>query len=115
MLLAPEADLRTDLPKYRIYVNGELIDEPTDITKYWQSNLVSFLLGCSRSFVWAMRSVQLSWREYGPYRSTIPCVPAGPFHGQMVVTPRAFFDAKSAIRAFKYLHDIPSCMAHQSS
>src|SRR5262245_20841984 len=30
-LAAPEADLRTDLPRYRVYRNGGLVDEPTSL------------------------------------------------------------------------------------
>jgi uncharacterized protein YcsI (UPF0317 family) len=111
--IAPDADIRTDLPGYRVYENGEIIDEPTDIVKYWKDDLVGFMLGCSRSFVWAMRAANLSWREYGPYPTTIPCKSAGRFHGHMVVTPRAFFDAKSAVRAVQissrhiYMHGAP--------
>ncbi len=33
-VVAPGADLRTDIPRYRVYENGQLIDEPTDISSY---------------------------------------------------------------------------------
>src|ERR1700733_15396939 len=33
--VAAGADLRSDLPCYRVYRSGELIDEPTDVTRYW--------------------------------------------------------------------------------
>ena len=36
-LVAPEVDLRTDLPRYRVFQDGELIEEPTDIIKYRRS------------------------------------------------------------------------------
>src|ERR1700681_4523082 len=42
-LIAPGADLRTDLPCYRVWRNGELVEEPTDVRKYWRDDLVSFL------------------------------------------------------------------------
>src|SRR6267154_5445657 len=32
-LVAPGADLRTDVPCYRVFRNGELIEEPTDLRK----------------------------------------------------------------------------------
>src|SRR5262249_17234290 len=48
--LAPGADLRTDLPRYRVYRHGVLVDEPLDIQSYWRADLVAFLLGCSFSF-----------------------------------------------------------------
>src|SRR5208282_5522536 len=49
-LVAPGADLRTDLPRYRIYQNGELVEEPTDLLRCWRDDLVAFLLGCSFTF-----------------------------------------------------------------
>lgn len=98
-LMAPEADLRTDLPKYRIFKDGEITDEPTDILKYWRDDLIAFLLGCSRSFVWALRAANVPYRRYGAYQTTIQCVPAGRFHGHLVVTVRAFYNAHDAVRA----------------
>jgi hypothetical protein len=52
--VAPGADLRTDLPRYRIYKDGVMADEVTDITPFWRDDLVSFLLGCSFTFEWAL-------------------------------------------------------------
>src|SRR5437763_3365760 len=48
--VAPGADLRTDLPRYRVYCNGELVPEPTDVRESWRDDLVAFLLGCSLTF-----------------------------------------------------------------
>src|ERR671925_2120393 len=45
-LVAPGADLRTDLPRYRVYRDGELVDEPTALGGWWRDDLVAFLLGC---------------------------------------------------------------------
>src|SRR3990167_5693246 len=50
MLTAPGADLRTDLPKYRIYRDGKFVQEVTDLLGVWTSDLVAFLLGCSFTF-----------------------------------------------------------------
>src|SRR5437763_746740 len=44
---APGADLRTDLPRYRVYRDGVLVEEPTDLKRWWRNDLVGFLLGCS--------------------------------------------------------------------
>ena len=52
--VAPGADLRTDIPRYRIYKDGVLADEVTDATPYWRDDLVAFLLGCSFTFEWAL-------------------------------------------------------------
>src|SRR5207249_6093274 len=49
-LVAPGADLRTDLPRYRVFQNGELVDEPTDLNRHWRDDLVGFLIGCSLTF-----------------------------------------------------------------
>jgi len=97
--MASETDLRTDIPKYRVWRKGELIDEPNDVIEYWQDDLVIFLLGCSRNFIWGLRAANISCRRYGPYPTTIPCVPAGRFHGNMVVTVWAFANTYDAVRA----------------
>src|SRR6476660_3092219 len=49
-LVAPGADLRTDLPRYRVLRKGELVEEPTDLKRWWRDDLVGFLLGCSFTF-----------------------------------------------------------------
>jgi uncharacterized protein YcsI (UPF0317 family) len=92
--VAPGADLRTDIPRYRIYRNGELADETPDATAYWREDLVAFLLGCSFTFEWALLEAGIPLRhiEHGRnvamWRTSIPCRPAGIFHGQMVVSMR---------------------------
>lgn len=93
-LFAPEADLRTDLPKYRIWKNGELVTEPTDIRDVWRDDFVSFLIGCSFTFEAAMldaglpvRHVELD-RNVPMYRTNRPCQPAGRFSGPLVVSMR---------------------------
>ena len=92
--VAPGADLRTDIPRYRIYRDGVLVDETTEVTTYWREDLVAFLLGCSFTFEWALleAGVPLRHLEQGRnvamWRTSIPCRPAGIFHGQMVVSMR---------------------------
>jgi uncharacterized protein YcsI (UPF0317 family) len=98
-LVAPEADLRTDLPKYRVFQDGTLIDEPTDISSYWRDNLVAFVIGCSLSFDWALLAANIQFRLIGAYTTSIQCVPAGRFHGSMVVTIRLFKTSYDAVRA----------------
>ena len=49
-LAAPGADLRYDIPKYRIYRHGEMAEEVATLEQYWRDDLVAFLLGCSFSF-----------------------------------------------------------------
>lgn len=92
--VAPGADLRTDLPRYRVWKHGELVDEVTDVRAYWRDDLVAFLLGCSFTFEWALleAGIRLWHIEHGRnvamYRTTVACRPAGVFHGPMVVSMR---------------------------
>jgi uncharacterized protein YcsI (UPF0317 family) len=91
---APHADLRTDLPRYRIYRQGELVDEPTSIERYWSDDLVAFLLGCSFTFEQGLLAAGIPLRHHecggnvAMYRTTVACRPAGRFHGPLVVSMR---------------------------
>jgi uncharacterized protein YcsI (UPF0317 family) len=98
---APEADLRTDLPKYKVFKNGEIIDEPTDIIQYWEEDLVAFLLGCSTNFDYILRNAKVQYRYIGDHTTNIDCVPAGCFHGTMVVSTRLFKTSHDAVRAIQ--------------
>lgn len=111
-MLAADADLRTDLPRYRIWRNGELIAEPTDITDYWQPDFVSFLIGCSFTFEDALlragvpvRHIELQ-RNVPMYRTNVPCSPAGVFHGPLVVSMRPLKPA-DAVRAVQITSRFP--------
>ena len=92
--VAPGADLRTDIARYRIYKDGVLADEVTDATPYWRDDLVAFLLGCSFTFEWALleAGIRLWHVEHGKnvamWRTSIECRSAGVFHGPMVVSMR---------------------------
>lgn len=92
--LAPDADLRTDLPRYRVWHDGELIDEPTEVLSHWRGDLVSFLIGCSFTFEWALSEAGVPLRhiEQGcnvpMYVTDRDCRPAGRLHGPMVVSMR---------------------------
>ena len=111
--LAPDADLRTDLPQYRVWRNGELVDEPTEITRYWQDDFVSFLIGCSFTFEDALlragvpvRHIELG-RNVPMYLTNLECVPAGVFHGPLVVSMRPMKPAE-AVRAVQITSRFPS-------
>lgn len=99
--VAPQADLRSDLPKYRVFKNGEIVDEPTDIIRYWRDDLVAFVLGCSLSFEWTLRDADIAFRFPGAYATSIDCIPAGIFHGPLVATCRLFESAGDAVRAIQ--------------
>ncbi len=92
--VAPGADVRTDIPRYRVWRYGELIEEPTDIRHRWRDDLVAFLLGCSFTFENALAQAGLPVRhiEQGSnvpmFRTNIACASAGAFRGSMVVSMR---------------------------
>jgi uncharacterized protein YcsI (UPF0317 family) len=92
--LAPGADLRTDVPLYRVYRNGELSDETDSLSAYWRDDLVSFLLGCSFTFEHPLLAagIRLKHWELGcnvpMYITNRACKPAGRFQGPMVVSMR---------------------------
>ena len=100
--LGADLDIRTDLPRYRLWRDGTLVEEPTDISTHWRSDLVAFVLGCSFSFEEALMSEGLAIRhiEQGcnvpMYRTNVPCTPAGPFAGPLVVSMRPFKPADAA-------------------
>lgn len=92
--VALEADLRSDLPKYRIYRYGKLDAEVTQITDFWQDDVVAFLLGCSYTFEAALLAAGIpvrhikEGRNVPMYITNIECTPAGRFRGPMVVSMR---------------------------
>jgi uncharacterized protein YcsI (UPF0317 family) len=100
-LVAPGADLRTDLPRYRVYRNGELLEEPTDLLAWWRDDLVAFVIGCSFTFENALQQAGLPVRHIEAgcnvpmYRTNIPCRPAGVFRGPMVVSMRPMTPAQA--------------------
>jgi uncharacterized protein YcsI (UPF0317 family) len=102
--VAPDADLRTDLPRYRIWENGRLVDEPTDIVDRWRDDFVSFVIGCSFTFEAALQREGVPVRHIDlgcnvpMYRTNIACEAAGRFHGPLVVSMRPLKPA-DAIRA----------------
>ncbi|MDA0833740.1 MAG: putative hydro-lyase [Planctomycetota bacterium] len=110
---AQDADLRTDVPKYRVWVDGELTDEPTDITDLWRDDFVSFVIGCSFTFETAMLRAGLPVRhiERGcnvpMFRTNVACHPSGRFHGPLVVSMRPLTPA-DAIRAVQVTSRYPS-------
>jgi uncharacterized protein YcsI (UPF0317 family) len=101
---APGADLRTDVPRYRVYRHGEPDGEPTDVRAEWREDLVAFLIGCSFTFERALLAEGLPVRhiEQGVnvpmYRTSRGCHPAGRFAGPLVVSMRPM-TPEQAIRA----------------
>ncbi len=108
-----DIDIRTDVPRYRVFKDGQLSDEPTDIRKFWSDDLVAFVLGCSFSFEKPMLEAGLHLQHLHRnttvpmYRTNINCVPAGRFDGNMVVSMRPFAPA-DAIRAVQITSRYPA-------
>lgn len=106
-------DIRTDVPKYRVWRNGELAEEVSDIQSLWRDDLVTFLIGCSFSFEEALLADGLEIRNITEgrnvpmYDTNIPCAPAGRFNGNMVVSMRPFNPA-DAIRMIQICSRFPS-------
>ena len=111
--LGQDLDIRTDLPKYRVWRHGELIEEPRQIAHVWRDDLVIFALGCSFSFEQALieDGIELRHLTRGTnvpmYRTDIRCTPAGPFAGPLVVSMRPLAPA-DAIRAVQITSRFPS-------
>ena len=99
--IARGADLRTDVPRYRVFENGELKAEVEDVSDYFDDGMVSFLLGCSFSFENAMLANGLPIRNMeeaknvSMYITNIQCRSAGPFSAPQVVTMRPMTPAQT--------------------
>jgi uncharacterized protein YcsI (UPF0317 family) len=97
-------DIRTDIPRYRVFRDGVLVDRPTDIGSLWRDDLVTFVLGCSFSFEEALIEAGVPLRHIGEgsnvpmYRTNIATAEAGRFKGELVVSMRPMTPA-NAIRA----------------
>ena len=111
--LGEDLDIRSDLPRYRVWRRGELLEEPTDLFHVWRGDLVSFALGCSFSFEHALLDDGIELRHIScgsnvpMYRTNIPCAPAGPFAGPLVVSMRPL-RPEDAIRAIQITSRFPS-------
>ena len=96
--MAQYGDICTDFPKYRIWKNGVLEKEVTDISEYWQDDFVYFLIGCSFSFESELLEAEVPVRHIEENRNVpmfntnIALEPAGKFHGNMVVSMRPIPD-----------------------
>jgi uncharacterized protein YcsI (UPF0317 family) len=112
-LLGEDLDIRTDIPRYRVWKDGVMVEEPQDILRWWRDDLVAFVIGCSHSFEEALIEDGLRIRhiERGStvpmYRTSVACAPAGPFAGPMVVSMRPFSPA-DAIRAIQITTRFPA-------
>jgi len=108
-----DVDIRTDVPQYRVWKNGECIDEPLDVKSYWNDDLVTFILGCSMSFELPLieAGIQMPHIKNDTtvpmYRTNIDSEPAGQFSGKLVVSMRPL-NAKDAIRSIQISSRFPA-------
>lgn len=111
--LGQDIDIRTDVPRYRVWRDGDIEQEPTDISTLWRDDLVTFVLGCSFSFEQALLQAGLPLRHVAQgknvamYRTNMATQPAGVFNGPMVVSMRPF-KAAAAIRAIQVTSRFPN-------
>ena len=92
--LAPGADVRTDLPRYRVFRNGECVDQSDSVESHWHDDSVAFLIGCSFTFEFALLAAGIpvrhieEGRNVPMYQSNLSCTPVGRFNTDMVVSMR---------------------------
>jgi uncharacterized protein YcsI (UPF0317 family) len=92
--IGQDSDIRTDLPRYKVFHHGELVEEPENLLGVWREDFVSFLLGCSFSFETALMAAGIRIKHIDldlrcpVYSTNIPCRPAGIFQGNMAVSMR---------------------------
>lgn len=108
-----DIDIRTDIPRYRVFENGVCVDEPTDIRDRWTDSMVAFVLGCSFSFEAPLLDAGIPMHHIENdttvpmYRTNIDCVPAGRFSGKMVTSMRMMTPA-DAIRSIQITSRFPN-------
>ncbi len=111
--LGADLDLRTDLPRYRVWRDGEVVDEPKDVRGLWRSDLVGFVIGCSFTFEEGLVAEGITprhmreGRNVSMYRTSLPTTPAGRFGGPLVVSMRPLRPA-DAIRAVQITSRYPA-------
>jgi uncharacterized protein YcsI (UPF0317 family) len=110
--LGEDLDIRSDVPRYRVFRDGKLAGEVENLSELWRDDLVTFILGCSFSFEEALMAAGLPLRyvEEGRnvpmYRTSVDTAPAGRFRGKLVVSMRPFKPA-DAIRAIEITSRYP--------
>ncbi|CCM79843.1 putative hydro-lyase [Rhizobium mesoamericanum] len=111
--LGADLDIRTDVPRYRVWEKGVLVDEPQDVTGVWREDLVTFAIGCSFSFEEALLAAGVpvrhieEGRNVPMFRSSIETAPSGVFSGPLVVSMRPMLP-EDAIKAVQITGRFPS-------
>jgi uncharacterized protein YcsI (UPF0317 family) len=124
--LGTDVDVRTDAPRYKVFRDGVITDEPTDILEVWRDDLVAFAIGCSFSFEEALLEAGLRLRHHDEgrnvpmYKTRLETNATARFSGPLVVSMRPFQPA-DAIRAiqvtsrFPGVHGAPVHIGHPES
>lgn len=111
--VAPDGDIATDVPKYRVYKHGKMVEERTDIRDLWHTDSVGFLIGCSFTFERALldNGIPIRHIEEGRnvpmFKTNIACEKAGVFEGPLVVSMRPVPE-KDVVRAVQVTSRYPS-------
>jgi uncharacterized protein YcsI (UPF0317 family) len=110
--LGSDIDIRTDIPTYNIFRNGELSEQVTNIKDLWRDDFITFVLGCSYTFEHALMNEGVRLRHIDEdktvpmYCTNIQTTPAGPFSGSTVVSMRSL-SVEKAIRAIEITSRFP--------
>jgi len=100
--LGADLDLRTDLPRYRVWRDGKLAAESMDVSHLWRDDLVAFVLGCSFTFEDALVAEGIplkhldARKNVAMYKTNVECESVGTFSGPLVVSMRPFNRANAA-------------------
>ncbi|WP_282608743.1 putative hydro-lyase [Pelagibius sp. Alg239-R121] len=116
--LGRDIDIRTDLPRYRVFHNGVYDEETTNIVELWSDDFMTFVIGCSFTFEQALQDNGVAVRNIDDelnvpmFRTNIETMPAGPFCGPLIVTMRPVKTelvpaAFEATRPFTHSHGVP--------
>jgi uncharacterized protein YcsI (UPF0317 family) len=111
--LGRDFDVRTDLPRYRVWRDGEIVEEPREILGLWREDFVAFVLGCSYSFEQALIEAGIRLRHWDRgqnppyYRTSVETDPVGPFSGKLIVSMRPL-PPRDAIRAVQITSRYPT-------
>ncbi len=97
--VAADLDIRTDVCGYKVFRDGVCVDRVTDLKALWRDDLVTFVLGCSFFFEYALLHAGLSVRHIDcgckvpMFKTSVATAPRGRFSGPTVMTMRPFSPA----------------------
>ncbi|XP_072031655.1 D-glutamate cyclase, mitochondrial-like isoform X2 [Amphiura filiformis] len=94
--IAQDSDIRSDLPRYKVYTNGIETKEVKDLLDFGKkvNNFVSFYVGCSYSFDLALIQSHIPLRcleqgcDVSTFKTNIKCHAVGEFDCYQVVSMR---------------------------